>query len=491
MNERLAFGYGTTGHDGEAPSRAATPSTVDGAAVESTPVAAARPVRREKADWAFNGLLAFTALLFFRPQEQIPILNPLHLAEVSALLALAAMVAGRLQRGLSLTRYTPELGGVLALGFTILATAPFSIWMGGSVATFTEVYIKIILIFILMLNTLTSPRRIDRFLWLIVFASGYIAFHAVADYARGVNLVENGRVQGSVGGMFKNPNDLALNMVAVMPLTVALGMRAKTTIRRFAAAGCALMMIGAVVASQSRSGTIGLGVMVLILGANIARRRPAVAIASVFALVLALPVMPSSYWHRLSSITDQSADETGSREARRILLKESFRAFLQHPLTGVGAGQFKNYDPEGREEAWRESHNVILQVAAELGVVGLGTFMFLVARAGTSSLKTRRLLKQAGGIPARRAQPLPADALVTAEEAEWLRSHTSAMTAALAGWFFCALFASVAYNWTFYYLLALAIAPREFLIDRLGASRVLKKKTERQRAVELQAVRAW
>src|SRR6266576_3271071 len=99
MNERLAFGYGTTGHDGEAPSRAATPSALDGAAVESTPVAASQPVRRERADWAFNGLLAFTALLFFRPQEQIALLNPLHLAEVSALLALAAMVAGRVQRG--------------------------------------------------------------------------------------------------------------------------------------------------------------------------------------------------------------------------------------------------------------------------------------------------------------------------------------------------------------------------------------------------------
>ena len=36
------------------------------------------------------------------------------------------------------------------------------------------------------------------------------------------------------------------------------------------------------------------------------------------------------------------------------------------------------------------------------------------------------------------------------------------MTAALAGWFVCALFASVAYNWTFYYLLALAVAPRDY-----------------------------
>ena len=32
------------------------------------------------------------------------------------------------------------------------------------------------------------------------------------------------------------------------------------------------------------------------------------------------------------------------------------------------------------------------------------------------------------------------------------------MVAALVGWFVCALFASVAFNWTFYYLLALAAA---------------------------------
>jgi len=434
-------------------------------------------------------LLTFTGLLFLRPQEHIPALNPLHLAEVSALLSLAAMVMGRVGRGLPVTRYTPELGGVLLLGFTILATAPVSIWPGGAVSTFTEIYVKIILIFVLMLNTLTNPKRIDRFLWLIVFASGYIALRAVGDYARGMNLVENGRVQGSVGGMFKNPNDLALNMVAVMPLAAALAMRTRAILSRLAAALCALLMLGAVVVSQSRSGTIGLGVMILVLGVSIARRRPAIAVAGVLALFLALPLMPSSYWHRISSITDGSQDETGSREARRILLQESFQAFLSHPLTGVGAGQFKNYDPEGREQAWRESHNVVLQVAAELGIVGLGGFLFLVGRAATSSRKTRRLLRVAGRDPDRRTKGVEPRAVVTGDESEWLRSHTSAMTAALVGWFFCALFASVAYNWTFYYLLALAVAPREFLIDRLAISGAARKASPRA-AAELQVVRA-
>ena len=37
-------------------------------------------------------------------------------------------------------------------------------------------------------------------------------------------------------------------------------------------------------------------------------------------------------------------------------------------MTGVGAGQFKNWNPQGRVQPWRESHDVLLQVAAELGV---------------------------------------------------------------------------------------------------------------------------
>ena len=63
------------------------------------------------------------------------------------------------------------------------------------------------------------------------------------------------------------------------------------------------------------------------------------------------------------------------------------------------------------------------------------------------------------------------------------------MAAALAGWFFCALFASVAYNWTFYYLLALAIAPREILLDRLAAVRSPRSARVEAR-VRMQEVRA-
>ena len=474
MSERLAFGYGTSRHAGDTP---AGHTRNDASRPGAEPAASAAPKTRRarstevKADAAFIGLMVFTALLFFRPQDQIRALNSLHLAEMSALAALTAMVIGRLSRGLTLSRVTPELSGVILMGGIILATAPFSIWPGGSISTFTEIYSKIILIFVLIVNTLTSRKRVEQFVWLIVIASSYIAFRAVLDSARGINLVENGRVQGAVGGMFKNPNDLALNMVAVIPLAASLSMRAVTLFGRASAALGALLMVGAVIASQSRSGTIGLAVIVAIMGVYLVRRKPAIACAGVLALLLALPLLPASYWHRLSSITDETQDDTGSREARRTLLRESFAAFLQHPITGVGAGQFKNYDPEGREQPWRESHNVVLQVAAELGVVGLFMLLFLIARAGMAGRQTQRLLRRASGLPGRGSRGRTGASLVTPDEAQWFLGHSAAMTAALAGWFFCALFASVAYNWTFYYLLALATAPRELLIDRLSGMR--------------------
>jgi hypothetical protein len=60
-------------------------------------------------------------------------------------------------------------------------------------------------------------------------------------------------------------------------------------------------------------------------------------------------------------------------------------------------------------------------------------------------------------------------------EHETLLVHSVALSAALAGWLVCALFASVAYHWTFYYLLALAAAPRDYLLGRQVAARLARQ----------------
>jgi O-antigen ligase len=176
----------------------------------------------------------------------------------------------------------------------------------------------------------------------------------------------------------------------------------------------------------------------------------------------ALPILPDNYWRRIASITDRSKDDFGSADARETLMRESLQAYLQNPFVGVGAGEFKDWNPEKREQAWHESHNVWLQVAAELGTVGLAVFFFLVARAVMAVYQTRRLLRPGRAAPrrhtARRRRDAPA-----VDGVAWLDAHSMAMAASLAGWVVCAFFASVAYNWTFYFLLALAATPRDML----------------------------
>lgn len=489
MSERLVFGYGTARNRREAPSRA--PLAQAPKAADAAPAPLLEEEKETRTDWAFFGLLAFTAVLYFRPQDQIPGMGAVPFAELAALVGLVAMVLGRVGRGLPFTRVTPELVGVAALGFVMLATAPFSIWPGGSVGTFTDVFVKVLLIYALMVNTLTSVARVYRFMTVVVVATGYLATRALFDYARGINLIENGRVQGAVGGMFQNPNDLALNMVALLPLALLVGLRARTRFGQLGAAFLGLMMIGAIIVSYSRGGFVGLAVMVLIVGYQLSRRQPRMIAAAAIALVLALPLAPSSYWERVASITDDSKDATGSREARRVLLQEAWNTYLTFPLTGVGAGQFQNYNPPGRMEIWRETHNVLLQVAAELGTGGLVVFGFLLWRALTASGATRRLLKRASGSspPAKPWQPArPAKAaVISADQEAYLDAHAGAMTAAIIGWLICALFASVAYSWTFYYLLALATAPRDILAARLAAQTASSKRAGAPRLAEARA----
>jgi hypothetical protein len=67
---------------------------------------------------------------------------------------------------------------------------------------------------------------------------------------------------------------------------------------------------------------------------------------------------------------------------------------------------------------------------------------------------------------------------MTDDDRQMLYAYTAAMTAGLVGWFTCSLFASVAYSWTFYYLLALIIAARELARVRLTAARAIVRTNE-------------
>ena len=458
--ERLTFGHGA---------HAPVPQVIEAAELAHEP----KPFRfthLETWDWGWGGLLIFSILLFFRPQGHIDWLGRMHLSDLAATVGLSAMVFLRISKGQSITRLTPEVISILALGAVILLTVPVSFWPGGSFAVFTGLFVKVLLIFVLIVNTVTSPKRVDRICWVIVLAFGYVSARAWLDYARGENLVEGDRVAGALGGFFGNPNDLALNLVAFLPLAMMYVKRPGAFLTRAMCAAIVVLMFGAIVFTKSRSGLVGMVAMLAVFVFTSRSLKPTTIIAAIIGGMVVLPLLPQSFWLRAQSITNEDLDETGSREERIELMKQAWTVFLENPVTGIGAGQFKNYGVEGQPREWRVTHNTVLQVAAELGLFGLLAFVFLIWRGFSASWETSRALSWIYGKRTRRrsAAADPEDGL-TDQERTFLETHGAAMIACMAGWFVCSLFASVAFNWTFYYLVGLAVAGRDVVRARRQA----------------------
>jgi putative inorganic carbon (hco3(-)) transporter len=451
--ERLAFSFLQT-----VPSRAAAKKLTFATSPYSEP-----------RDWGYTGLIAFTAVLLLRPQDSFPALEVLHLADVFAFLGIAPMVLHRMARRLPVFQVTPETIALLVLGATMIATAPFSIWPRGALEVFTNTFIKVIIVFVLMLNTLTSTKRLQQITWLVLLSFGYIALRAVLDYVRGVNLIEGGRLAGAVGGIFGNPNDLALNMVAVLPIAaVAALSRRNSWTWRVIAGAIAALMIGTVVFTQSRGGTLGLVAVVLALVLLSRAARPILMVGVLAGGLMVTPFLSAGFYERMATIFDPEADAmryTGSREARETVMKEGLAAFAAHPFTGVGAGQFPNWNPPERVERFRQTHNAVIQVAADLGIVGLVAFGTLILCGIRAALGVRRML---GARPRKRSAPDPVTRVLSDDDRQMLHELSIGLSAAFIGWFVSAMFASVAYSWTFYYLLALSVAARELIHDRIA-----------------------
>ena len=464
--ERLAFGHAAHGAVPRATATAAA-----SIAREPEPVQLSRV---ETWDWGWGGLLFFTFLLFFRPQDQIAALDDSHIPDAAAIVGLLAMMFLNLSRGRPVSRVTPELIGMLALTVVVVGTIPSAFWITGAFNQFKNVFVPLLLIFVLTVNTVTSPRRIERLTWVIVLAFGYMSALTIVNFLRGTNLVEGDRAAGPVGGFFQNPNDLALNLAAFLPLAMMYVRRPGPAFKRLLCAGICVLMLTAMFLTKSRGGTIGTIAMLATFVLVARLLTPAMIIGAVMAGMVTVPLLPGAFWDRMASITNPRKDDTGSRAERKMLLEQGWIVFTENPLTGIGMGQFRNYTRPGLRTRWHEAHNVFLQVGSEIGIFGVIAFTFLVVRAFSAAWWTRRHLAWIHRKRTRHRRQTetraPEDGL-TDDERSFLQSHATAMVACLVGWFVCALFASVAFNWTFYILLGLSVTARDIVLAREQAYR--------------------
>jgi O-antigen ligase len=255
-------------------------------------------------------------------------------------------------------------------------------------------------------------------------------------------LVEGQRVAGVVGGMFGNPNDLALHLVTMIPLALGLFLHTRRLLAKPIYAVCMFLMVGGVVATFSRGGFLGLIGASALMAWKIGRRHRALTIILLVGLSVAFVVLaPGDYASRLGSITT-AAD--ASSHSRRALLIRSIVVALRHPLFGVGMGNF-HIVAIGESV----SHNAYTQVASEMGMAAMIIYiMFNV-------------------VPIRRL------ALIERETYDTRRNSriyylSVAIQASLVAYMISSSFGSVAYQYYVYYLVGYAVALRRIYEAQTG-----------------------
>ena len=273
-----------------------------------------------------------------------------------------------------------------------------------------------------------------------------------------------GGVQPRLSGPIGEKNRYAQVLIVLLPIGLYLARRERRNALRLLAGASTLLVLAGIVLSFSRGGFIAL-VGLIVVATVLGSIRPRLLATALVGGGLVLILFAPSYAARMASIADvaalfgnPSAEPDGAILGRTTSNLAALQVFLAHPVIGVGPGQYyAQYSQEianqlnlRRFDTQRRAHNLYLEMAADLGLMGLGAFLFVVVAA----------LIPLWGIRQR-----------------WRLTHperadlATAMGLALVAYLFSAVFLHLSYERYFWVLMALVastawILAREHVDDR-------------------------
>ena len=291
------------------------------------------------------------------------------------------------------------------LGFCacMLLSFPFSSWKGGSLELIKS-YMLFSLPLLFTVGGLPMRWRDIRATFLTIGAAGVFFCGVASFFAK----EDNGRADmQSASTTIGNSNDLASQLLLVLPflLFIAMDRRRAALIRwsMIAPMGYGLLIV---LRTESRGAVVALAVSFLYVLLRASAKQRIAALAIAMALAVSIPIFFGGEaldrlgtmfgaGHTVSADVQEEAKE--SADARSYLLKQSLIYTVQHPIFGVGPGQFSTFEgksakEEGRRGNWHETHNAFTQVSSECGVPAV---IFFVLGIGGAFASVSRIYKKA------------------------------------------------------------------------------------------------
>jgi O-antigen ligase len=340
-----------------------------------SPVRALREAE-SKTTFLYVWLLVAIFIEYARPTTQLKFLDfPFFYSHVPMTLLLVQSFAQGLRPMKEIFADRLAKWCFLMVGVVTLSWAGTGFSQFGS-STF-QTMLGYLFLFLLVARVVTTEQRLRGVVVSLVLAHLYLL-------AVNFNVLTNPALrQYLVGGTFLGDgNDYSLSMCILIPLMTEVALSAKGRLTKALSWLAVAVIIIAIVATQSRGGTIGIAAILAYLWWRSPKKIvTAVAIALVGAMVVLYA--PSQYFQRMSTMTGAQLD--GSAQGRIDAWSGAIGMGAQNPVLGIGAGEFG--------PRWgKTAHSTYMLALAELGIPGFICVVVLVFGNIRSNMRLRKRL---------------------------------------------------------------------------------------------------
>jgi O-antigen ligase len=397
--------------------------------------------------WVFLSLWLFTVAVYARPEDIFSPLGDLHLTFIfgccAGLAYLGTVLSGRMG-----FLWTQELKITLLLTAWYVVGIPLAFWRGGSFQVFTHVWLKTLFIFFLLTQTLFTMKRIRALLWAIILSELAVTGFSIIQSSKVTWVGERmlGFNQGILGWNF-----LGIAVAVTLPYLAAILVLTRSAFKSVLLVTASLSMIWMLMLTASRGGVLNVVFSVAVTWIFVlcgSVRGRIIGAGIILAMVLAVCLAPNILWQRLGTIWGEpdiyagqvAASAEESKEDHLSVLVRSIQYTFDHPIFGLGLGNFQvaSGTELGQPSAWMGTHNTFTEISSEAGIPAVLLFLGLIVTA------TRNVGKVSAW-------------LGPGHEGIELQLIAKATKASLLSFAFGAFFAHLAYEYYFFYPLAVAV----------------------------------
>ena len=364
------------------------------------------------------------------------------------LVAPVAAIGCLLTGGLRRTFRSPASYLFLAFYVWMIVDTPFSSWRGDSTRLVIGFGRTDLILLFLCAGLAVNWKEVRAVITTIALAGVVTLFVAGV-----LSKSENGRIALDLNfdGIISNANDLAAHLMLVLPFVFFLAMKpGRFIVVRVALLAGIVFGVLIILKTGSRGALVGLifiGLFCLLRASGTQRLGFILAIPLIAAILV--PVLPQTTRSRLMMLFVEDTRAEGENEAgessatRAYLFKKSLLYTWEHPVFGVGPGQFENFEgsssrAQGEHGSWHATHCTYTQISSECGIPALIFFVGALLVAGHLLNKT---YKQA-----------------VLQRHKEIANASFCILLALIGYLTVAVFLAMAYRFTFPALVGLAIS---------------------------------